>query len=470
MGLFKKASSKRSRNTNNLSLHQQQEQQYQNAQLAQRQFQSQLRENQNAYAHNNAQFNNPHLQHHQQFRTRQHHRFRASNLLGDPFALSTISLSMIGWAIALAGSVTVSASSQKFPVFTWWTIASEFLVIAAVVWITCTNNAHAYRLALLAGLATTTVYTTNSTNNFVYTSSSKFAAASAGYILLSIINVLWMVYFGTTDEARLHRVVDSYAVAKGAGGYSEYRRVPGQVHAGQGTRPSNPQIGRLAGPNPFASSAPAATAGPNPATGPGTDPNREKDPISSGPYRDSQPMDGNNPNGNGSMFVAAPLNAFENSSQFQDARVLGQSGFGGALHPSLNGQHYAYRPSTYADQTSSETSSGTTGTTSTPLNVNTPGNSGTTANNSGSHSGTIPNDHILATPTEYPYRARAEYSYTATDDNELSFHRHQILEVSDISGKWWQARTQDGEIGICPSNYMTLVGNGYEYGGSGYYG
>ncbi|GAN03246.1 osmosensor protein [Mucor ambiguus] len=79
------------------------------------------------------------------------------------------------------------------------------------------------------------------------------------------------------------------------------------------------------------------------------------------------------------------------------------------------------------------------------------------------HQSPVMNSPIVVSPSPgmAPQQAQkltatALHPYTANPDdpNELSFQKEEVLEILNKSGNWWQAKKQDGTIGIVPSNYF----------------
>ncbi|QLG73349.1 hypothetical protein HG535_0E04330 [Zygotorulaspora mrakii] len=140
------------------------------------------------------------------------HDFSPSYLFSDPFAIASISIGFISWAISFAGCIATAVEYTSFPRFTWWGIAYQLLILFLQVLFYCFDIVDLYRNFLTAAIAVAFVYNTNSANNLVYNESSRTGAAAAGVILLSIIDLIWIFYYGSDNASPINRWIDSFAM------------------------------------------------------------------------------------------------------------------------------------------------------------------------------------------------------------------------------------------------------------------
>ncbi|KAI9716387.1 MAG: Transmembrane osmosensor [Chrysothrix sp. TS-e1954] len=222
-------------------------------------------------------------------------------------------------------------------------------------------------------LATGLFLSISTVNGLIYNPNGAEVATGAMFILLSMLAIMWILYFGSQPQAAHRQFIDSFALHRGTDGPS--RHVSSHM--------SNTHFG--------------------------------------------QQNNASFTNNTQQNYNRNHLTGFETSSP---------------------ANHF---PPQNTDSGSSPAQPGVNGATS-PQNFG----SNRASNNPLSQVAPSETDGV---PTEYPYRARAIYSYEANpdDDNEISFSKHEILEVSDVSGRWWQAKKSTGETGIAPSNYLILL-------------
>ncbi|KAI9845753.1 MAG: Transmembrane osmosensor [Sclerophora amabilis] len=317
-------------------------------------------------------------------------RLSFGNILGDPFALATISIAMLAWLIAFISSIISAIRTpeiqktnprfENFPTYTWWTLVYTLFCIVGVLIVVASDSVPSYHVAVVGFLAASIVMNSSAVQAFVYKEDGARQAAAAGFILLSMIAIVWVFYFGSTPQAVGRAYVDSFALHK------DHRQ----------SRNSRPMSNAYGG-------------------------NRPPTSVSS----NQAPQ----------MYTSAQLNGFETSSPV--------SGYPGGP---LGGGERRHSQAKFGNAP-----------------VATPPSQGPTQGGGlggGAPPGVTHNaDGEVVAPTEYPYRAKAIYSYDANpeDANEISFSKHEILEVSDVSGRWWQAKKETGETGIAPSNYLILL-------------
>lgn len=318
--------------------------------------------------------------------------FSLANIFGDPFALATISVAILAWIIAFVAEIFANVRAtvnDSFPNYIWWTTVYVFFCILGVLLVVAFGAIQTYHVAIVGFMAAALVLTSAAVQAFVYSSDPAREAAAAGHILLAMISIVWIFYFGSTPEAASRSYVDSFALHKD--------------HSHQ----------------------------------------RNSRPMTDGGYGANRPETSISSNQPPQMYTSAQLNGFETSSPV--------SGYPGG-------------PVGVDHRNSSQPRFGGTGGPITTPPSQTPVQGGPVLMSPmGGSNGTVPHATTeageVSAPTEYPYRAKAIYSYEANpeDANEISFSKHEILEVSDVSGRWWQAKKETGETGIAPSNYLILL-------------
>lgn len=283
--------------------------------------------------------------------------FLFSNFLSDPFAISTVSFGVILWIIAIAGA----AASESVPRFTWWGLVYQIILVLVIFLLYLHNTIELYKFTLVGLLSAAFLYSTNSTNNLIYNSKSLGnLCCAAGCILLSMLNLLWILYFGGHPESPTNQFIDSFSMKNNT--YTH-----GQLPSSE---------------------------------------NRDEE-------------------------FAVPRSASQ-GFQVSDSR-----------HLQATNNKSAYMSSSQLNGLE---------------NFSTP-NVRELATTSARNTVYNPENNFAVPATTFRFKARAMYSYDANpeDINEISFVKDEILDVDDIDGKWWQARRLNGQVGICPSNYVKLL-------------
>ncbi|ODV89096.1 hypothetical protein CANCADRAFT_28524 [Tortispora caseinolytica NRRL Y-17796] len=323
-------------------------------------------------------------------------KLRISLIIGDPFALVTLSIALIAWIIAFAGSCAADANGS-FAGMNWWRLVYQLLLMIGLSYILGTyEGTGPYHLFTVASLTVGFIYMTASTDSVIYRGTSAYNAAAAGFILLSILDLIWIAYFTMEAQAPLKAWVDRGSLRRDMN--------PSSDLAG---------VARFSKDLPYSVNSQYQYRSSNTDTGLGY----KKSTYSN--YRQPQSQ----------ILTSAQLNGLENPRSTFNSHESQNYGLGALTAGGVTSS--VARSVSAAEEAEDRSGSPTL--------------SEMTQN--------------AASGIEYPYRARAVYAYKASpdDETELSFEQGELLDIADTSGRWWQARRANGEVGICPSNYVQII-------------
>ncbi|EJC98677.1 uncharacterized protein FOMMEDRAFT_23494 [Fomitiporia mediterranea MF3/22] len=317
--------------------------------------------------------------------------------------LFTSILAIAGWFTAFIGQAVASArfGAHRTVGVLWFAIFLQLFLILGVLHTLASDSIAMHRFQISVFGAIATVFAVFGVDMGIFSGESSLDAMGAGWLILAIVDILWVLYFTSEEDSLTLHIFNSM----GTGGLSPPSR---RRRGGRG------QSMHMAG-NGYTGSYAGG------GIGPGDVPYDTK--IGSGVGMDMNM----NARSNGSLGPTG------GASIGAATRSLGPTG-------SISGVQSTGVPDTVGA--------------SSPLMGS--GNAGVGAG--GGMSSPEPSAAIDSAVVP-EFRAKALYAYKASPDdaNEISFDKNDILEILDKQGKWWQAKKADGSVGIAPSNYLQLI-------------
>ncbi|KAH7914734.1 hypothetical protein BJ138DRAFT_313399 [Hygrophoropsis aurantiaca] len=323
------------------------------------------------------------------------------------FLFTTI-LAVLAWFIAFISQAIATAQFTENVVgVAWFAIFLQLFLILGVLHTLASDSIAMHRFQISIFGAVAIVFAVISVNESIFSGRAALDAMAAGWLILAIVDILWVLYFTSEEDSLTLYLFNSM----GTGGLtppSRRRRTrgPASVHnMGGNGYAANYSSGGGIGSHDMPYDTASKMGG-----GAGV--------RSQNSFIGGQSMDGGAP------------------------RSLGPAAGVGSVHSTPN-----MAPNTIGADTMGPSS---------PLMG--AGAAGVGAGG-GAIGGGSPGPDANATPEVYSYKAKALYAYTASPDdpNEISFTKGEILDIVDKQGKWWQARKADGTIGIAPSNYLQII-------------
>ena len=364
-------------------------------------------------------------------------RLSENSLLGYIVLGFAALLNVVGWFVAFISQCVAESNSEFRRHHLWFTIFIELAVIPLFIVLFFTKSlSHAYHV-IIALLTMGTVMSVLACDLSIYGSAGSLQGTGAGYILLAIGNFIWLLFIAV--KADLDRPQER---AGGGGALSIGNITSGVTSAGAGlrnrfTNKNNAKGGfgastsvnnQYGGANAAAPSVavPEHSEFPNGYTATGAPEHAD----SYDPQVPRSAIETSEPPANTSIQMDAPeqqvpSQVYSNVAPSVGTEPHGESGLQPPLIPGAMSGPGGIGAGGIA-----------------PVSFGAPGASSAPA----------------SAPPQVQ-RAEALYTYNASEDDptEISFSKGDVLEIVDSSGKWWQARRANGELGIVPSNYLQML-------------
>ncbi|KAH9950934.1 hypothetical protein B0H21DRAFT_720477 [Amylocystis lapponica] len=321
------------------------------------------------------------------------------------FLFTTI-LAVIGWFLAFIAQAIATAQHGNGSVgVLWFSIFLQLFLILGVLHTLASDSIamHRFQISIFGSIAI--VFAVIGVNEGIFSGFASLDAMAAGWLILAIVDVLWVLYFTSEEDSLILHLFNSM----GTGGLTPPSR------RRRATRTTS--MHTMGATNGYQGSYVTAPGG---GIGPGA-------------YDTKMASSLGGANSFHAGSVEGPPRSIAGTGSINNLPSGGGAG-------SIGGGDNNANPNS-------------------PLMGSGAAGVGAAGGGGGGQGSPGPMETSPPPGADYLYRAKALYSYTASPDdpNEISFTKGETLEIIDKQGKWWQAKKADGTVGIAPSNYLQII-------------
>lgn len=371
------------------------------------------------------------------------------------FLLITLCLGLSSWVLSLVSQAVFAATKNGNAEIRllWFGIVIQFILLVEIIEVVISRNMFAFATQISIFAALATVFAVLGVDQNIYSSSRAQQAIGSGWIITAVIDLLWIIYFTSPPDSHFFRFGSNLA---SSGPFSRHQLGPKPVE-----KISRSQDAFVMPP---ANGSVDARPGAEALTGLGLDPDefatlaagdtdKLKEERMRGPERTSYNLEDLEPR-RAKTRSGGLWSSYSRSTQPGGARSRSSGVTEGARGVEKEASALSSEPDTSVRQESETTS---------VLVPEAPPQQPPHSKATQSKPSRVASQLVgpAQPPKEAPiqWRAEAMFDYLGSTDDpqELSFKKGEHLTIIDKSGKWWEAKTQDGKKGIAPSNYLRLL-------------
>lgn len=117
-------------------------------------------------------------------------------------------LSTVGWIVAFIGQIAAEAGSPGHQGTLWFAIFLQLAIIVANYLCVMTDSLPTHRLQLTAFTAVALVFSVQGINRGIYSNNSSEEAVAAGWFLITLTNIIWLLFLTSEEESPFYPLVN----------------------------------------------------------------------------------------------------------------------------------------------------------------------------------------------------------------------------------------------------------------------